>query len=110
VRTYVLGDDAVEKQVKHYVLGYDKSDVKGDSTKHPISRLVKISECGSDDSCFGDLSFTWASWKSTDAKFDGSVSANSGRAFVTGGGSSGIKNELVNKRMFADMNGDGKAD
>ena len=110
VTTYVRDDSATEKMVRHYILGYDQSDAKGGADKHPIARLISVSDCGADGVCLGDVKFDWAAWSSTDAVLNSSRVADGSRLLTTGGGSVGIADDRVQPRTFADMNGDGKAD
>jgi hypothetical protein len=110
ITTYVRDDANAERQVRHYVLAYDRSDAKGDADAHPIARLVSVSDCGADNVCLGDIRFDWAAWSSADAKLNPSHPADPSKRLVTGGGSVGITDGIRQPRTFADMNGDGKAD
>ena len=108
IRTYVLDDSSAERMVKHYALGYNFFDLQGNTAAAtPVGRLETVKECGSDDTCFRPISFQWNAWHNlTDMTFGASVSAANHALSIKGG----VSDELQYKRMFADMDGDGKLD
>lgn len=78
---------------REYRLGYQTSE----STQQ--SRLISLTECGSDGNCFAPTAFTWKAWVSTDFNFNGV-----GSGFWSGHAGGAANN------FQGDFNGDGKTD
>lgn len=82
-----------EQLYREYRLAYETSEVSA------RSRLVSITECGSNGDCFAPTAFAWKSWASSDFNFTGTGSG------LWPGHAGGQSNNFL-----GDFNGDGKTD